>query len=146
MTPDQDVPPPAPPPPDPPNESVVELPYGRRSVNVHAFSSAGRLQQITLRLPERSQPIEFRGNGPNDTPIGQRVIETPRTGPTPSYEVLVHIQSCYGGTWSPSAIVVARAIHAMAYNLILVASEDKVDANWSDATLMFTWSEPIAPS
>jgi hypothetical protein len=143
MTTDQDTPT-ATPAPDPANESVVDLPYGR-SVNVHAFSSAGRLQQITLR-PEQSPPIEFIGNGANDKPIGQQVIATPATGPKPGYEVLVHIQSTDGVTWRPSAVVVARVIHAMAYNLILVASEDKVDANWSDATLMFTWSEPIVPS
>ncbi|MGB2711236.1 MAG: fucose-binding lectin II [Conexibacter sp.] len=135
---------PATPPPDPTNESIVYLPYAT-PVNVHAFSSAGRLQQITLR-PEGMPPIEFIGNGTNDKPLGQTVIVTPAQGPQPHYQVLVHIQSTRDGrAWTPSALVVARQIQAMAYTLILVASEDKVDANWSDATLMFTWSAPIAP-
>jgi hypothetical protein len=120
-------------------ETVVYLPF-ETHVLAQAFCDSAGQQRATF-TPKGGAPFAFAGIGAENTEIGKRMIVTPapEQGEV-GFAVKVAIE--HGNPWVPSAMVQGRRYSIAGYNIIGIASEDWVDEDWNDCTVLFTWSSP----
>lgn len=107
-------------------------------VTARCFTNASYLQRITI-TPDTGDPRVFKGSGEHDTPIGSYSFTTPVAGL--KVTVTIDFSRDNGATWSASDVS-SGSCSIMNYQISAVVGEDRVDQDWNDAVVQFSWWTP----
>jgi Fucose-binding lectin II (PA-IIL) len=127
----------------PPYLPVIDLPTGTE-ITVNAFTNASYLQRLAIAVNNFTGVKQWSGTGEGNVPIAtnSRFTTPGAPGGTVKAALSIDYSPDNGATWGHSNISPASRCAVHRFNQVIFASEDSLDNDWNDMTVLLSWWSP----